>query len=124
MRRVSIGGGIVKGALFLGMENLASSALGIVFLVLFVRLVGSAGFGAWSVAYAVASVSGIPGSGLHLVLERFLPEYLEGSDDASARRLTNGVLAAKLVLAAAAAATLALLAPSSPHTSTVQRWRR
>ena len=101
----------MRGSAILGAEQVISAGLGTLFLLLFVRQVGSAGFGLWSIAYATASVASIATTALHLTLERFLPEYLEQDDGVRARWLVRRVLALKVGLGVVAAGMLAAAAP-------------
>jgi len=110
-RRLSIGEGIMRGGAILAAEQVVSAGLGTVFLLLFVRQVGSADFGLWSIAYATAAVASIATTGLHLTLERFLPEYLEQGDGIRARWLTSRVLILKVALGVLAAGGLSAAAP-------------
>ena len=110
-RRLSISEGITRGSAILGLEQVVSAGVGTVFLLLFVRRVGSTDFGLWSIAYATASVATIATTGLHLTLERFLPEYLEQGDGVRARWLAARVLALKVGLGLLAAGALAAAAP-------------
>ena len=110
-RRLSIGEGIMRGSAILAAEQVVSAGLGTLFLLLFVRQVGSADFGLWSIAYATASVASIATTGLHLTLERFLPEYLEQGDGITARWLTRRILSLKVALGVLAAGGLSAAAP-------------
>jgi O-antigen/teichoic acid export membrane protein len=101
----------MRGSAILAAEQVISAGLGTVFLLLFVRQVGSADFGLWSIAYATASVASIATTGLHLTLERFLPEYLEQDDGVRARWLTSRVLILKVALGVLAAGGLSAVAP-------------
>ena len=101
----------MRGSAILAAEQVVSAGLGTLFLLLFVRQVGSAGFGLWSIAYATASVASIATTGLHLTLERFLPEYLEQDDGVRARWLTSRVLSLKVALGVLAAGGLSAAAP-------------
>jgi O-antigen/teichoic acid export membrane protein len=94
------------------LEQVLSGGLGTIFLLLFVRQVGSTDFGLWSIAYAAASVATIATTGLHLTLERFLPEYLERRDARRARWLVRQVLMVKVALGVLAAGGLAAAAPA------------
>ena len=110
-RRLSIGEGIMRGSAILAAEQVVSAGLGTLFLLLFVRQVGSADFGLWSIAYAAASLASIATTGLHLTLERFLPEYLEQGNGIAARWLARRVLSLKVVLGLLAAGGLSAAAP-------------
>jgi O-antigen/teichoic acid export membrane protein len=110
-RRLSVSEGITRGSVILGLEQVVSGGLGVIFLLLFVRQVGSTDFGLWSIAYAAASLAAIATTRLHLTLERFLPEYLEQGDGVRARWLAHHVLIAKLGLGMLAAGALAAVAP-------------
>ena len=101
----------MRGSAILAAEQVVSAGLGTLFLLLFVRQVGSAGFGLWSIAYATASVASIATTGLHLTLERFLPEYLEQGNGIAARWLTSRVLTLKVALGVLAAGGLSAAAP-------------
>jgi O-antigen/teichoic acid export membrane protein len=101
----------MRGSAILAAEQVVSAALGTLFLLLFVRQVGSADFGLWSIAYAAASLASIATTGLHLTLERFLPEYLEQGDGIAARWLARRVLSLKVALGLLAAGGLSAAAP-------------
>jgi O-antigen/teichoic acid export membrane protein len=111
-RRLSVSQGITRGSAILGLEQVVSGGLGTVFLLLCVRQVGSTDFGLWSIAYAAASLATIATTGLHLTLERFLPEYLEQRDAGRARWLVRQVLVVKVALGVLAAGALAAAAPA------------
>lgn len=90
---------LLWGGAFLGVEQVAYVALGLVFAVLLVRHVGASSFGVWSIASGMAAIAGIGTTSINLALERFVPDCESTADRAGALSLLRLVATLKITLA-------------------------